>query len=210
VTGIHHRSIVRLTAAALAATIAAAGCDSGPSFSPDDLGPNLSETEGRRIENALRDAKRGYKAKEPERAEQFYTSAVRQYAEFGAAWNNLGVALMEQERFVEASEAFDRAAELSPDDPRPPNNRGQRLHKRGYIREAQPHFEESLQRDPAYLNALRSIISSHVRLRETDRRTLELVGRALMLEVDPDWRDFFTRQRLRIEAELESAEAEAR
>ena len=166
--------------------------------------PTLPAEERQRREAAIRDADRAFQENNPEKAEQLYMSAIAKYPDFGQAWNNLGVVLMSQSRFLEAGEAFDRAADLEPTDPRPPYNRGLLWFDRGYLRESMPFFLESLERDPNYLPALRSAVRTAVLLRETSDLTLQQIKRAMLLETDQQWRDFFERQRLLIEATLSS------
>jgi len=165
-------------------------------------GTNLTAEERQRRERAIREADRAFRANNPEEAERLYMSAIEQYPDFGQAWNNLGVVLMSQERFLEAGEAFDRAGDLEPTDPRPPYNRGLLWFDRGYLRESMPFFNDSLERDPNYLPALRSAIRASVLLRETSDLTLDQIKRALLLESDQKWRDYFERQRLLISAHL--------
>jgi tetratricopeptide (TPR) repeat protein len=166
------------------------------------IDPNLPAEERQRRENAIREADRAFRENNPEEAERLYMSAIKMYPDFGQAWNNLGVVLMSQSRFLEAGEAFDRAADLEPTDPRPPYNRGLLWFDRGYLRESMPFFLESLERDPNYLPALRSAVRASILLRETSEMTLQQIKRAMLIETDQQWRDYFERQRLLIEAGL--------
>lgn len=193
---------------ALVAIVLCAGCasDQKPGASADT--DNLPRIERERRDRALREADKAFRAEDPEKAEALYLSAITQYPDFGQAWNNLGVALMAQDRFLEAGEAFDRAADLQPTDPRPPYNRGLLWFERGYLRESMPYFLESIHRDPHYLPALRSAVRTAVRLRETSTQTLDHIRTALLIDTDEKWRLYFERQRLLIEATLATQEAE--
>lgn len=186
---------------------AGSACTSSTPRNRPDVDPRLPAAERQRRENAIREADRAFRANDPDEAERLYMSALGQYPDFGQAWNNLGVVLMSKDRFLEAGEAFDRAAELEPTDPRPPYNRGLLWFDRGYLRESVPFFLESLERDPNYLAALRSAIRASILLRETSEMTLDQIKRALLIETDQKWRDYFERQRLLIEANL-SAKAQ--
>lgn len=197
-----HRTIrfglAAITIAMVALGAACASSDSKSPYANEDL-PRL---ERERREKALSEADKAFRSDDPDEAERRYMAAIRQYPDFGQAWNNLGVLLMAQERFLEAGEAFDRAADLEPTDPRPPYNRGLLWFERGYLRESMPLFLEALKRDPNYLPALRSAIRTAVRLRETSEETLAQIQSALMIEQDQQWRDYFERQRLLIKANL--------
>ena len=178
-----------------------AACASSDSKSPY-ANEDLPRLERERREKALNEADKAFRSDDPDEAERRYIAAIREYPDFGQAWNNLGVLLMGQERFLEAAEAFDRASELEPTDPRPPYNRGLLWFERGYLRESLPLFLEAIKRDPNYLPALRSAIRTAVRLRETSADTLNQIKSALLIEQDQQWRDYFERQRLLIEASL--------
>jgi tetratricopeptide (TPR) repeat protein len=168
------------------------------------MGPGAGVPEPERIARAYQLAKRAARADDAADAERLYREAVATYAEFAPAWNNLGVSLMLQERYLEAAEAFDRAAELAPADPRPPYNRGLLWFRRAYPREALPFFLVALERDPNYLPALRAAVQTEIRLRESSTATLDRIQRALLLETDPKWRSQFELQRIRVEAELDA------
>ena len=188
----------------LVASAALLGCDS-PMRPNDPLAPGVGTDQRQLITNAHREAKRAARETDPAKAEMYYRRAVAYYAEYAPAWNNLGVTLMEQERFLEANEAFQRASDLAPSDPRPLYNQGLLFFRRAYPREALPHFLASLERDPHFLPSLRAAIQTEVRLRETSEATLQRIRSALLLETNAKWQEFFELQRIRIQADLESS-----
>ena len=177
-------------------------CKAPISGSKEPLPASASMPQTERITKAHQEAKKAARASDPEKQEGYYRRAVAYYAEYAPAWNNLGVALMDQQRYLEASEAFQRAADLAPMDPRPLYNHGLLFFRRAYPREALPYFLEALGRDPHYLPALRGAIQSEVRLREYSQATLDRIQSALLLETDPAWQRFFELQRIRLEADL--------
>ena len=202
-TTLHQRtSRLGLIAITLAFVVFGAACASSSNSGAANPNDDLPRLERERREKALGEADKAFRSDDPEEAERRYIAAIRQYPDFGQAWNNLGVLLMAQDRFLEAGEAFDRASDLEPTDPRPPYNRGLLWFERGYLRESMPLFLEAIKRDPNYLPALRSAIRTAVRLRETSAVTLDQIRSALMIEQDQQWRDYFERQRLLIEANL--------
>lgn len=59
------------------------------------------------------------KEKQPERAAEYFQRAVEADPDSAQDWSNLGAAHLEARQFAEARPALERAAELSPRDPRP-------------------------------------------------------------------------------------------
>jgi Flp pilus assembly protein TadD len=163
------------------------------------LPPGLIESETRRLVQAQGVAADAYRTRNEQDAMQKYTEAVRLYRELPVAWNNLGVLLMKNERYVEASSAFVAAAELAPNDPRPVYNRGLLLDKRGYVQEAREQYARALERDDQYLPALRAAVRADARRNQGSMQTLEWVEKALMLEEDPAWIKWLRLQKIRIE-----------
>lgn len=194
----------RRTTALLAGLLLAAaltGCDS-PAKRDIPLSASVSADERERLTKAHNEAKKASREKDPAKAQILYERALAQYSEYAPAWNNLGVTLMEQERYLEAAEAFERATDLAPNDPRPLYNHGLLWFRRAYLSEALPFFLKANNQDPNYLPALRAAIQTEIRLREVSIETLGRIKRALLLETNPDWQRFFELQRIKIESEL--------
>lgn len=141
---------------------------------------------------------------DPAMAISLYREAVTAYPGLGVAWNNMGVLLMEEERYLEAAEAFAAAAEESPTDPRPLYNLGLTWDRSYYYAEALRIYLRALERDGTYLPALRGAIRAETLLGETDEETLERIRVALLREYDPRWREFFQLQRARVEEVLQA------
>ncbi len=183
---------------ALAGLSVLIGCN-GRRTSVALLPPDLIESETRRLVQAQGVAAEAYRTRNEQDAMQKYTDAVRLYRELPVAWNNLGVLLMKNGRYVEASSAFVAAAELAPNDPRPVYNRGLLLDKRGYVLEAREQYARALERDDQYLPALRAAVRADARRNQGTMQTLEWVEKALMLEEDPAWIKWLRLQKIRIE-----------
>lgn len=128
--------------------------------------------------------------------------ALVEYPDFAAAWNNLGVLYMDRDQNLEAANAFQRAAELSPNDPRFPFNIGVIWWRLGYGDDAAKQFNLALERDPNYLPALRYSIQWDVRRGEPSEETAERLRRALLVERDTESRDWLKRQQLLVSAIL--------
>lgn len=121
--------------------------------------------------------------------------AIARYRDLPQAWYNLGVLLLEKDQALEAAEAFRVASELMPTDPRPMKALGDVWAKQSYYDEAAKYYAQALERSENYLPALReSIRVDHIRDKRTEV-SAERIQRALMLETDPIWREFFLRQK---------------
>lgn len=160
------------------------------------------EPDGILLRRAIERAERAGRMRDAVRAEALYRDATNIYPGFAAAWNNLGLTLMEQDRWSEADEAFALASDLAASDPRPLYNRGIVRLKRGYPEQAIPFFEDALAINPNFLPALRGGIRAEILTRSTSERTLRWLERAIMLETDDHWLSYLRLQRLQIEAEV--------
>lgn len=133
-----------------------------------------------------------------------YQQAVSTYRNFPAAWNNLGVLLMEREENMAAVEAFRSAADQSPTDPRALTNIGIIWQRLGYLDKAAEAYTEALDRDESYLPALRESVFIDTTRGTINDRTARRVQRALLLEQDPAWAAELRRRKLVIDGELAS------
>ncbi len=143
-------------------------------------------------------------------AVNFYSQAVSTYDEFFALWNNLGTALAALDRYQQAEEAYIRASNINHSDPRPWYNRGLLWRDRGYPADAKRHFEQALERDARYLDALWGVIKADITLGEESRQTLDLIRSALFLETNPDHRQYLELERERIRSKLGISESSPR
>jgi tetratricopeptide (TPR) repeat protein len=143
-------------------------------------------------------------------AVDFYTQAVSTYDEFFALWNNLGTALAALDRFQQAQEAYIQASNINPSDPRPWYNRGLLWRDRGYPRDARRHFEQALEHDPSYLDAMWGVIKADITTGEESRQTLELIRTALFQVTDPQHRQYLELERERIRSKLGISEVGTR
>lgn len=163
------------------------------------ISPGSPAEEARALSKAVELAEEAYKSRKPVEAFEKYRLAVQEYSEFPAAWNNLGVLLMEQENYLSAAEAFATAGDLSPTDPRPIFNLGLCWDKRNYLNDARIYYRRALERDKNYLPALRGTIRADSLLNDQSEETLMLIERALALESDDAWQKWLKLQRIRIE-----------
>lgn len=208
----HHRQRTRASGArrALILALAASALALGACKHSGTIGvpAGLAADEARRLSVAVDLASEASRTKDPDAAALKYYQAVQNYRELPSAWNNLGVILMSQQRFLQAAEAFKTAADLSPSDPRPLYNTGLLWDRRGYIREARTFYARALERDNSYLPALRGAIRADSLLNEGSQETLEWVQRAVMLEEEPRWQKWLKQQKIRLDS-LPSIQAAA-
>ncbi len=132
-----------------------------------------------------------------------YREALSYSTDMPEVWNNLGIQLMHIKDYLAASEAFSLAMQMSPTDPRPCENLGVVYDRTGWAEESLKYFDLALDRSPNYLPALRGAIKAAHLLGEADQKRLDQVRRALMIESDPEIREFFEREQLRISGRLD-------
>ncbi len=199
-------AILRAAARALllasgAAAALAAGCAKSR-FEPPAA---IRAGSGAQIEEAKRLASAAQRADDEGRIEEaidLYRRAIATYREFPGAWLNLGTLLMKNKQNIEAVEAFKVAADLSPTDPAPLFNIGVLWEQLGWLHDASKYYNEALQREPGYLNALRRSVHLDMLQDTASEVTLERLKRAMTLETDPNWKTAFDLYKRRIEQKL--------
>jgi len=200
-THTHSRSIASALAlvilSACLGTIAA--CESAPDARPYRLDGGFADDSQQRQSKALDIAARAYEQQDAERSIELYREALAIYRDLYPAWNNLGTLLMNEHRYLEAAEAFNVAAGLSPTDARPVYNIGLLYDRSGYLEDAQAYYSKALLRDENYLPALRGLIRADSILDDADQETLKIIKRALRLEQDPRWREWLQLRNIRIQ-----------
>lgn len=183
------------------------GCDSGGTkYVTVRLPEGFEAQEAERLQDAVTLSRKGYEAENAgknDRALKLYREAVAIYPQFAPAWNNAGVLLLEQDRYLEAAEAFRTASQLTPDEPRPLYNLALCFDRRGYFEDARGFYRSSLERDPNYLPSLRGLARTEFRLNRADEESLDIIKRALLLEQDSDWVFWLRSRRLALEKQLE-------
>lgn len=180
-----------------AALVSVAGCQRHLRMG---VPPGLVAEDTQRLARAVEIAAKADRERDPERASEGYREAVLTYREFPSAWNNLGLVLMKQEKYLQAAEAFSTAAELDTSDPRPVYNLALLWDRRGYVREARDLYAKAIIRDDSFLPALRGGIRADSLLNEGSLQTLTWLKRALMLEEDEKWLKWMRLQKARIES----------
>jgi tetratricopeptide (TPR) repeat protein len=137
---------------------------------------------------------------------ELYEQALLAAPDLGAAWNNLGLALMARGKTtdrISAQQAFIRAANLLPSDPSPYRNLGLLYEQRNLKEDALRYYEQALVIDEYDVNALRGSIKMGKDLRRSDQAALDRLVRAQMIETDPKWLEMIQRERLRVKNDME-------
>ncbi len=180
-----------------ACVLALGACAPKPTYEPGDSSVRLAQATAlaAQAQQAQRDG-------EPLRAISLYEDSIRTYPEFHPAWNNLGVLYAAAKRDMDAVEAFKRAADLTPTDPRPLANIGLIYKSRGFEREAQEYLEQAIQRDEAYLPALRESVWLDIRRGTITEKSAQHANKALLLEKDPKWLTELQRSKIIIDDRL--------
>lgn len=194
-----HRPSLCLAASALSLTLA--GCAGGSAAAPETTRIEVGDR-AERLASARRLALEAQETEDPGQAIAKYRQALKAYPDLAAAWNNLGVRLLAEERYMEAAEAFASASDHSQAEPRPLYNLGLTWERAGYLSDALKHYKQALDRDPRYLPALRGALRSEILIGEASEQTLERLRLAIGLETDPRWRQWFQDQRSIVERRL--------
>jgi tetratricopeptide (TPR) repeat protein len=141
-----------------------------------------------------------------DQAIDLYQQSLALSPDFGAAWNNMGLALMKRGRDVDwiaAQQSFQKAAGALPSDATPYRNLGILYQQRGFEEDALRNFESALAVDPNDIDSLRGAAVSGKFLRTSDQSALDRLRRAQMMETDPTWRELILNERIRVENEIE-------
>jgi tetratricopeptide (TPR) repeat protein len=201
------RTISAPRAAAIAACLGAlalGACTSTPKNieTPDPPAAPSAVDRIARARSLADEANRAQSAGHIDEAIRLNQQAIVEYADFAAAWNNLGVLYMDRDQNLEAANAFQRAGELSPNDPRFPYNIGVIWWRLGYGEDAAKQFNAALDRDPNYLPALKYSIQWDIRRGQPTEDTAERLRRALLAEHDTTTREWLQRQQLLVNETL--------
>ncbi len=202
----HNFSITNtLRVAALAAitlaSLSITACGARYAGVPNDRAQRINESRqlAAQGQSALR-------SKDYDDAIKYTQQAVTVNPDFGAAWNNLGLAFMQRGRdndYIAAQQSFQKAASLLPSDPTPYRNLGLLYQSRGFEEDALRNFENALLINEYDIQSLRGATQSIKLLHKADPVTLDRLRRAQMIETDPAWLDIIKRERIRVQNELD-------
>ncbi len=199
----------RSTVILLALLVAAAsGCSGNKSRATDALRnqqaahADMAEAQAKARQLAVQ-AERAASEGKVDAAIDLYRQALNTWSRLPQAYNNLGILLRAKGDDQSAAEAFSIAAEQDLTDARPFYNLGGVYLDKGWPKRASEYFQLSLERDPNYLPSLRGAIRAADLLFVADDRTMEYIERAIMMERDPEWTAYISRQRYRVEQQID-------
>lgn len=167
----------------------------------------LTQVDQRRVEarQAFEAGERARVAGKMDIAKAEYRRATLLDPTLAEAWNNLGVALLDEGTYLDAADAFRRALNTAaPEDPRPARNLGYTYSQAGWAEEALKHYETALDRSPNDLESLRGAIRVTKELNLANAKALERVRQALLLDRDDQWRAIYFSEESRLKERLEA------
>lgn len=182
--------------------LACASKQSGAFELPDGARPEAQAEQIRKAHDLASRAERAGQAKRYDEAITLYQQALAAYRQFPSAWLNLGVMHMKVGNGLQAVEAFNVAAEVDPDDPRPFYNIGAIYEEKFYYKEAIAYYNKAIERDPNLLPALRRSVYLEMQMNSFTPASKDRVMRAIMLETDPTYKSILTQAKIRIDNEL--------
>lgn len=193
--------------AALLVAGALPACGSSPKLKERQTLDNASEAIAqiaRQREEARQLAAQAERVAEsdPAKAIELYQQSLRLDDAQQLAWNNLGTLLLDQGNYADAVNAFNRASQIVPGDPRPEYNIGIAYQRNGWGEDAFRHFGNAIDRDPSHMPSMRGYIRAAEMTGRADDTLLSMIKAATLRETDPDWRTYLQRQRYRVEAVL--------
>lgn len=195
--------------ATLLVSLGAVGCSSSSSRDRSANEDNTyAEQEGVQRSRAkaleyFRQASQLHEDQEYDKALIKYRESIEQDNTLFAAWNNMGQLLMQQKNYADAVAAYKIASDLQLNDPRPDYNIGLAYQTIGWGKESLIHFERSLERDSNYLPSIRGAVRSAEMLGVGDQQVLEYIQNGQLRETDDQWREYFDRQKFRVEKLIE-------
>ncbi len=186
-----------------AAALAMAGCESQPKRPTVNPGIEAVEAQTARAIELFEQGERARLAGDTDQAMALYRQSIRVKGSMPEPWNQLGVLLMQQGELRDSADAFRNALAYSrPEDPRAAENLGLVYSKAGWGEESLRYYEQALDRDPHSRAALRGAIRAAHLLQVASEPALDRVMTGLMVESDPQWHEFYLREKFRIEQRL--------
>ncbi len=103
------------------------------------------------------------------------------------AWMLQGVLQAGQDEFAGAAKSFQAAVRLAPTRYEPHFNLGKILETAGRHLQAARKYEVALRLAPDQLEVMENLARCYIRTKTESRKARELIGKALELEVRPEW-----------------------
>ena len=141
-------------------------------------------------------------ASNPEKAKGLLREALGYDLYHGAAHNNLGVLLLGEDELYDAAEEFEWARKLMPGHPEPRVNLAITLERGGKHGDAIDAAKTALEVRPGHLGAMETLAYIQVREGLEDKATKDYLDAIIYRSDDAAWKDWATRQRLRLDGRL--------
>lgn len=123
-----------------------------------------------------------------------FEKAIAADSRYGPAHNNLGQIYFDALDMYQAAIAFDRAAQLMPDNPIPQNNLGLALETGGKLEQAIGHYQRAHELDPTNAEFLGNLIRVRMRLDPWDESVVGHLQELLFIETRPEWIEWVQEQ----------------
>jgi Flp pilus assembly protein TadD len=120
-------------------------------------------------------------------AEEKFREALEHDLYYAPAHNNLGLVLLQTERYYESAWEFDYAAKLAPESPEPRQNLGLLYENLGHVDQAAETYEAALEIDPDNVVAMRHLARAYVKNDRKDDLLKRLLEKLLMIPSDHQW-----------------------
>lgn len=143
-------------------------------------------------------------AKDQEKATSLLREALGFDLYHGPAHNNLGVILLGEGKLYEAAEEFEWARKLMPGHPQPRVNLAITLERGGKHVEAIDAAKAALEIRPGHLAAIQTLAFIQIREGLEDAATKAHLETIIARSDDPVWREWATRQRLKLDAKAQA------
>ena len=138
-------------------------------------------------------------ANDPAQAKTLLREALGYDLYHGAAHNNLGVLLLGDDKLYDAAEEFEWARKLMPGHPEPRVNLAITLERGGKHADAIDAAKTALEVRPGHLTAMETLAYIQVREGLEDKSTKDCLDAIICRADDAAWKEWATRQRLRID-----------
>jgi Tfp pilus assembly protein PilF len=120
-------------------------------------------------------------------AEEYFRKSLEHDLTYAPAHNNLGLVLLQTDRYYEAAWEFEYAAKLAPASPEPRDNLGLLFEELGKVDQAIGEYEKALDLDPQNLATMQHLARAYVKADRKDQRLKEVLERILLVPDDKQW-----------------------
>ncbi len=175
----------------LSACLLAAGCQPSPQdLARKQFQAGLAERQARRSESAKHydEGMAHYRSGQLAKAEGAMTQAIQADDGNAVAWTARGIVLAESDQPLQALQSFERASRLAPLRYEPRFNMGSAFESLGRYEQAVCFYQQALELAPGELQTMENLARCYIHLNTKFDQAGELIRRALIQEMRPEWR----------------------